>query len=66
MEARMMLEKPEGIEATMKITMSIAEWTELRDQLTKFYPSWRLSNMITDLLTQTRKIVYEERKHDGY
>ena len=65
MEARFMIENPDKVEATMKITMSIKDWTELRDQLAKAYPSWKLSSMITNLLGQARKVFYEEHVNDG-
>jgi len=61
MKARFMIEAPDKIEATMKITMTIKEWTELRDQLANQWPSWELSRNITDLITQARKIYYAEQ-----
>jgi len=60
-----LIENPDKVEATMKITMSIKDWTELRDQLAKAYPSWKLSSMITNLLGQARKVFYEEHVNDG-
>ena len=64
MKSRFMVEKPDDIEMTMKITMSIKDWTDLRDQLEQKYPSWRLSGMITNLLSQARKVFYEEHQND--
>ncbi len=60
MKARFMMENPDQIEATMKITMTLAEWTDLRDQLSRDWPSWRLSSFITDLVGQSRKVFYPE------
>lgn len=62
MEARYMAEKPEDIEFTMKITATAKEWEELRDQLQQRWPSSRLNNIITDLLSQARKVFYEEKE----
>lgn len=62
MKARFMVESPDEIEATMKITMTIREWTELRDQLANKWPSSRLSSFITDLVMQARKVYYAEHE----
>ncbi len=58
MDGRFMMENPEKLMATMKITASVKEWEELRDQLTRDWPSWQFSNLITDLITQARKVIY--------
>jgi len=62
MDARFMFENPKEIVAEMKIRMLISEWEELRDQLQNKYPSWWLSSAITNLLSQARKVLYEEHK----
>lgn len=62
MKSRFMVENPDDIEMTMKITMTVGDWTKLRDQLQQKYPSWRLSGMITNLLSQARKVFYEEHE----
>ena len=59
MEGRFLAEKPQEIVFTLKITASVSEWEELRDQLIQRYPSGHLSHMITDLLAQARKAFYE-------
>jgi hypothetical protein len=64
MKARMKVEKPEDIEATITITMRLSEWEALRDQLVAKYPSWKLSGVIDDLLSQGRKIFWSDPKHD--
>ncbi len=61
MEGRFLANEPEQIVFTMKITATAKEWEELRDQLAQKWPSSRLSNMITDLLSQARKVFYEEK-----
>ena len=58
MKARFMVEEPGEIIATMKITMPIKEWIELRDQLANSWPSSDLSRNITDLVVQARKVFY--------
>jgi hypothetical protein len=61
-KARFMIENPDDIQATMKITMSIKEWTELRDQLDSTWPSWRLSSAITHVISEARKVYYAPEK----
>lgn len=58
MQARFMIEKPDEIVATMKLTMPVKEWEELRDQLSSKWPSHDFSRAINDLLSQARKVVY--------
>jgi hypothetical protein len=58
MKARFMIEEPDKIEATMKITMTVKEWTELREQLSRNWPSCRLSAAITSVLIEARKVYY--------
>ena len=58
MRARFLIESPDEIEATMKITMTVKEWTELRDQLAEKWPSSRLSRAITNVLSEARKVYY--------
>lgn len=58
MIVRFMIEAPDEVEATMKITMTVKEWTELRDQLKNEWPSWKLSLAINQVLTEARKVYY--------
>jgi hypothetical protein len=53
-----MIENPKEIECTMKITMTMSEWENLRDQLENKWPSSRLSSAITSVLIETRKVYY--------
>lgn len=64
MKARYMLERPETIDATLKITMTVKEWEELRDQLNYAHPSWRLSSIITNLLADARRTIYPPEKEE--
>ena len=58
MKARFMIENPQEVECTMKITMSVKEWENLRDQLENKWPSSRLSSAITQVLSEARKVYY--------
>lgn len=62
MKARFMIEDPDSIQATMKITMSVKEWTDLRDQLENKWPSSRLSSAITQVIIEARKVYYADEK----
>ncbi len=62
MKVRFMIEEPQEIEATMKITMTVKEWEDLRDQLASKWPSSRLSTCITTLLCDARKVIYADEK----
>lgn len=65
MRARLKIEKPEDIEATITMTMTLQEWELLRDQLKQAHPSWRLASVIDDLLSQGRKVFWAEPAQDG-
>jgi hypothetical protein len=58
MKARFMIERPDEVEVTMKITMTAKEWCNLRDQLEGKWPSSRLSQAITHVLSEARKVYY--------
>ena len=62
MKARFMIENPDNIEATIKITMTVKEWVELRDQLEHKWPSSRLSDAITSVVIEARKVYYAPEK----
>jgi hypothetical protein len=67
MKARFMIEDPDLIEATMKITMKVKEWDLLRSVLDCHGPfqtaeqhgmSHWLTNTVTDLIGQARRVIY--------
>lgn len=58
MKARFMIEEPAEIQCTMKITMSMKEWEDLRSQLENKWPSSRLQQAITHVLSEARKVYY--------
>lgn len=64
MDARFMIESPDDIVATMKITMKVKDWEALREQLQAKHPSSELSYNISSLLTQARRVIYPEPKPD--
>ena len=66
MKARYMIENPGELSATLKITMKVKEWEELRDQLASTYPSWKFASAITSIITDARRIIYapDEKEAD--
>ena len=58
MKARFMIESPNEMLCTMKLTMSMKEWENLRDQLDSQWPSSRLSLAINHVLGEARKVYY--------
>ena len=62
MDARFECTKPEDIEMSMTITMTLHRWMELKKQLVNEYPSWDLSSKITDMVFQANKQFMPEDK----
>jgi len=60
MKTRFLFENPDEVQCTLKITMSMKEWCDLRDQLATKWPSARLSSHITDILSKARAVYYAE------
>lgn len=59
MQTRMMIENPDNIELTIKITMKTKEWDIIRNQLDeKTSEGWYFAKAITEAFSQIRKIVY--------
>lgn len=58
----MRIEKPEDVEVSLTITMTAKQWDELRSQLQDKWPSWQMSAAITGLLSQVRKIVWDDQE----
>ena len=42
--------KPESIEFTLSITMTMGEWKKLKNQLADAYPAWELANTINQVI----------------
>ncbi len=58
LKARYMVESPDEIEMTAKITATMREWCELRDQLENRWPASRLSSVISEMLADARRVFY--------
>ena len=64
MKARLMVECPGEIEMTAKLTMKMDQWEQLRDQLESKWPSSRLYSVITEMLTDARRVYYAKPDDD--
>lgn len=60
MSVRFQLSKPDDLQATLLITMTVGEFRRLKKQLDPI-PSWPLSDVsreITDVILQAEKVFY--------
>lgn len=60
MTARIMIENPRDVVMTVKLTATVRELEDLRDQLAKSYPSWAFGAILTDAITRARAVVHDE------
>lgn len=56
MQIIMKAAKPEDIEFTLLLTMTLKEWEVLSAQLGDKYPAWKIGAAISDMQMQARKI----------
>ena len=57
-DAHMMVERPGDIVMTLKLSMNMTEWEELREQLTRGHCSLQLSAAISNMLAAAHKIYF--------
>lgn len=50
--------KPDPIEYTMNITMTLSEWKQLKESLVSKYPAWELSSEICSMISQASQVYY--------
>jgi hypothetical protein len=62
MHSLMKIEKPDDVRVSLTVTMTAKEWEELRGQLSAKWPSSELTYQITNLLAQTRKVLWVQRE----
>jgi len=55
MRAIASVSNPDDIEFTMRLTMNLKKWKELREQLQDSCPSWELSMKISDIIHQAEE-----------
>lgn len=56
---------PNTIELSMTITMSLADWSRLKEQLTASYPSWKLSDSIRNIMIEAHEHFILKSESDG-
>lgn len=64
LKSRTMVENPDDIVMTIKLTTTMKEFGELRDQLENVWPSSRLSNVITEMFRDAHKVFYASDEED--
>lgn len=60
MKVQFAVADPDDTEATLSITMRLKDWKGLRKQLASQYPSWKLSQAITDVIHHAQQHFYSE------
>ncbi len=55
MKTRFQAENPETIEMTLTVTMPLAAWRKLREQLGEGYPGWELRSAISGMVLHATK-----------
>lgn len=58
------VEQPETAKVALTITMPLAEWKLLREQLTADYPAWKLSQAISGLVRHVEEHFESELTND--
>jgi hypothetical protein len=56
----MQVTRPDDVEVTLSITMTVKDWSTLREQLAREYPSWRLSAAIVNLVEVKQSFEHRE------
>lgn len=54
---------PDKIEMTLTITMPLADWKDLRTQMSSAYPSWAFSSAISRLVNHAEEHFREDVEH---
>lgn len=60
MISRMHIDEPQNVNVTMSITMTVAAWKKLKDQLNRDYPGFRLGQAINDMVSAVETKFYAE------
>lgn len=47
--------KPNEIEFSLTVTMTLKEWVNLKAQMSKDWPSWKLSAAISDMVLEATR-----------
>ena len=61
MRAKIEITRPEDIEASMTITMTLGQWERLHGQLANAYPAWELSQKIGELNRALRRTLLADQ-----
>ena len=64
MKATYAVTKPDNVECTLKMTMTLGQWRKLREQLETSYPGWKLKSLISDLVSKVTESFDETSEWD--
>jgi len=56
------LTEPDGMDASLTITMKIGEWKKLKACITDSYPGWVVTGMIRDLVIKAEQAFNQEEE----
>lgn len=65
MRSTFTVNKPDEVEMTLKITMPLKEWKNLKDQLCEKWPSSKLGITISNVIYKAELNVYDNQEHDA-
>lgn len=60
MRTKLYTTKPDDIEFTLQVTMSLKHWKELRDAIKAQWPGWDFRAKITDMIYAADKVFVPE------
>ena len=60
------LKNVEEIQATMTITMNVAQWILLKEQLSRKFPAWEFASAISRLISRAKESYSERVDNDDY
>ena len=60
MKIVMLPSRPNDIELTMALTMTLGQWKDLAEQCADHYPGWKLSSVIRRMVDGVTKQVEEQ------
>jgi hypothetical protein len=55
MKTTLYVTKPDEIEFTLQVTMSLEKWKSLRDAIGEKWPGWEFRSKITDMILAAQK-----------
>lgn len=64
MKATFQINDPLSVPMTLMLTMPLRDWQRIQSQLSTAYPSWKLSNVIVEMVSRAAKTFSESTELD--